>query len=134
MPSRPSGTPRNAGVQGEQQAAVGDRLIIVSTDKRPLGPSQAMQLDLLQSLSLGSVLSVGDRIVHQLVLSSLPPGPTGSCCGQVRPGLRDQRRQRQIGDRADPNPILLGALGKHSHKPSWASVSLSGSRPWTLNA
>lgn len=54
---------------------MGDRLSIVSTDERPLGPPQAMQLDLLQSLSLDSVLSVGDRIVHQLVLSSLPQDP-----------------------------------------------------------
>jgi hypothetical protein len=58
LPARPSGTPRNAGVQGEW-AATGDRLS-TSPLIEATGSPQAMPLELLQSLSLDSVLLEGD--------------------------------------------------------------------------
>lgn len=55
LPSRPSGTPGNARVQGER-AAVGELSIISTNLTEAIVAPQAMQLELLQSLSLDSVL------------------------------------------------------------------------------
>lgn len=60
LPSRPPGTPRNAGVQGEW-AAMGDKLS-TSPLTEATGSPQAMHLELLQSLSLDSVLLEGTEL------------------------------------------------------------------------